>query len=115
MPSMLFHLRAEMEDGATHDVVADQRDAAKFEVQPFGCTTNDLNSRISTAMRYFAWSALTRQGVITLKWDAFDAQCIEVTDMPDEESDVPADALDPGHPVPSATTSSGSRTGRAKR
>ncbi|MBQ1039289.1 hypothetical protein [Micromonospora sp. C81] len=102
MPSMLFELRVEMEDGATYDVVADQRDAAKFEVQPFGCTTSEIASRISTAMRYMAWSALSRRNVITLKWDEFDAQCVEVTDMPDEESVVPADALDPGQTVPSA-------------
>lgn len=100
-----FELRVEMEDGTTYDVVADQRDVAKFEVQDFGCSSNVLMSRISTAYRFMAWSALTRRGETKLKWPEFDRQCVEVIDMPDEESAVPADAEDPGQPVPSEVTS----------
>lgn len=104
--ALRFELRAEMEDGVTHDVVADQRDVAKFEVQDFGCSSTELMSRAATAYRFMAWSALTRQGVVKLKWPEFDAQCVEVIDMPDdEESAAPADAEDPGRPAPSGVTS----------
>jgi len=111
----LFELRAEMEDGTTYDVVADQRDVAKFEVQDFGCSAMELGSRMATAYRYMAWSALTRRGEIKLKWLEFDAQCVEVSDMPDEESALPADAEDPGQPAPSEGSSSRSRGSRASR
>ncbi|MBM0274134.1 hypothetical protein [Micromonospora tarensis] len=98
-----FELRVEMEDGTTHDVVADQRDVARFEVQEFGCSSVDMMSRISTAYRFMAWSVLTRRGETKLTWPKFDATCVEVIDMPDdEESAVPADAEDPGQPAPSA-------------
>ena len=110
-----FELRAEMEDGTTYDVVADQRDVAKFEVQDFGCSARDMLSRIATAYRYLAWSALTRRGEIKTPWQEFDAQCVEVTDTPDEESAVPADAEDPGQPAPSGGSSSRSRTSRSSR
>jgi hypothetical protein len=79
---------------------------AKFEVQDFGCSSSEIMSRISTAYRFMAWSALCRRDVITLKWPEFDRQCVEVIDMPDdEESAVPADAEDPGQPAPSEETS----------
>ncbi|SIQ07276.1 hypothetical protein [Micromonospora avicenniae] len=103
MPSLLFELRVEMEDGTTYDVVADQRDAAKFEVQDFGCSISAIDSRLATAFRYMAWSAMTRRGETKLSWKDFDAQCIEVIDMPEpEEAGEPGDALDPGQTAPSA-------------
>ncbi|MEU8329819.1 hypothetical protein [Micromonospora sp. NPDC048839] len=103
MATSRFELRAVMEDETTYDVVADQRDAARFEVQDFGCSARELMSRVATAYRFMAWSALTRRGEIKLKWTEFDATCVEVIDMPDdEESAVPADAEDPGQPAPSA-------------
>lgn len=100
MPSMLIELRAEMEDGTTYDVVADQRDVAKWEIQDFGCPFSDIDSRSMLALRWLAWSALTRRGLIELKWDEFDAQCIEAGDPGDgeepKESGLSDDALDPG-------------------
>ncbi|MGK5737275.1 hypothetical protein [Micromonospora sp. URMC 103] len=104
-----------MEDGTTFDVVADQRDVAKFEIQDFGCSATELSSRFATAYRFMAWSALSRRGETKLKWSDFDAQCVEVVDMPDEESAVPADAEDPGPPAPSEGSSSRSRGSRASR
>ena len=101
MAKMLIELRAEMEDGTTHDVVADQRDIAKWEVQDFGCPFSDLDSRPMLALRWLAWSALKRRGMVDMTWDEFDAQCIEAGD-PDEESAQPADANNPGQTVPSA-------------
>lgn len=100
MPSMLIELRVEMEDGTTYDVVADQRDVAKWEVQDFGCSIREWDSRMNLAYRFLAWSALKRRGLIDLTWDQFDAQCIEAADLPDEESAVPADAEDPGKTAP---------------
>lgn len=115
MSRLTFELRAEMEDGAVHDVVADQRDLAKWEVQPFGTSMEEMKSRLATAMRFLAWSALTRQGDIELKWVEFDARCIEVGDIPEAEASGAPDAVDPGKPARSATRSSASRKRPAKR
>lgn len=102
MARMLIEIRAEMEDGTTHDVVADQRDIARWEIQDFGCPFSQLDTRVMLAMRWLAWSALKRRGEIDMTWDQFDAQCIEAGDIPDEESELPADAADPGQTAPSA-------------
>ncbi|RKN38451.1 hypothetical protein [Micromonospora endolithica] len=102
MAQLLFDLRAEMEDGTTYDVVADQRDIAKWEVQDFGTAFADIGSRQHMAYRWLAWSALTRRGLVDLEWPEFDALCVEATDRPEEEADVPADAEDPGRTAPSA-------------
>lgn len=100
---MLIELQAEMEDGTTHKVVADQRDIAKWEVQDFGCPFSDLDSRPMLALRWLAWSALKRRGEVDLTWDEFDAKCIEAGQLDDdEESALPADAGDPGQTAPSA-------------
>lgn len=119
----LFELRAELEDGTTLDVVADQRDVAKFEVQDFGCSAVELSSRMATAYRYMAWSALTRRGQLPtedgkrqLTWPEWDAKCVEVIDLPDDEESeakARADAEDPGQPAPSEVSSSRSRGSRA--
>lgn len=113
MATMLLEFQVEMEDGTTHDVVADQRDVAKWEVQPFGCPMSEWDKRVNLAYRWLAWSAMTRRGMTDLKWDAFDAQCIEVRDMPEPEE--PGDELDPGQPAPSEGNSSRSRGSRANR
>ena len=112
MPSMLLELRVEMEDGATVDEVADQRDVAKREIQDFGCPMPQLDTRMHLAYRWLAWSAMTRRGLTALKWDEFDAQCVEVTDMPGPED---GDGLDPGQPAPPEKASSPSPTGQGNR
>ncbi|MFD6770884.1 hypothetical protein ACFWC6_32215 [Micromonospora chalcea] len=116
MPSrMLFELTVEMEDGTTHDVVADQRDISKWEAQDFGCPFEAIPQRTPMlAMRWIAWSALSRRGLTDLKWPEFDAECIEVRDF-EGDGEVQAKEADPTNPAPSATTSSRSRSGRAKR
>ena len=111
----LLEFVVEMEDGTTTDVVADQRDMAKWEIQPFGCAMSQLDSRMNLAYRWLAWSAMSRRGMTDLKWDAFDAQCIEVRDLPDPEDAEPTDVEDPGQPAPSAAGSSRSRGGRGSR
>lgn len=99
MPSILIELRAEMEDGPTYDVVADQRDVAKWEIQDFGCPFSDIDTRSMLALRWLAWSALSRRGLIDLKWDEFDAQCIEAGD-PGGGDVVEVQAADPTNPAP---------------
>ncbi|MEU5939407.1 hypothetical protein ABZ807_09470 [Micromonospora sp. NPDC047548] len=113
MATLLLEFQVEMEDGTTHEVVADQRDVAKWEVQEFGCPFDDIHSRVHLGYRWLAWSAMTRRGMTGLSWPDFDAQCIEVVDKP--EPDEPGDGLDPGQPAPSDTTSSRSRGARASR
>lgn len=110
MPSILIEIRAEMEDGTVHDVVADQRDVAKWEVQDFGCSFAEIDTRPMMALRWLAWCALSRRGETKLAWPEFDAQCIEAGDPGDpEESGLPADGVDPGQPATSDTDSSSSR------
>lgn len=100
MPSLRFELDAEMEDGKTFSVVADQRDIAKFEIQPFGRTMVAMEDDIPMVFfRYLAWSAATRQQLTELKWEEFDAQCIEAL-PPDEPKEAPADSEDPSNPAP---------------
>lgn len=105
MPSMLIELRVEMEDGTTHDVVADQRDIAKWEIQDFGCPFSDISSRIMLALRWLAWSALSRRGRLPevdgkpMTWEQFDAVCVEASDMPAKDDG--GEGLDPGQPAPS--------------
>jgi hypothetical protein len=52
-------------------------------------------------LRFLAWSVSTRQGKTTLPWDQWNDTCVEASAPEDEtESGIPADAEDPGHPVP---------------
>ena len=118
MARLLVELHVEMEDGTTHDVVADQRDIAKWEVQDFGCPFTEIDDRTPMlAMRWLAWSALSRRGEITLSWLDFDAVCVEAS-SPDDDADegadgpaVAADGLDPGLTDQPASTSSSSPGG----
>lgn len=101
MPAIRYHFQAEMEDGSQIEVTADQRDVARWELQPFGTAGTALTTRIYSAMRYLAWAALARQKLTTLTWDQWDAQCVEVIDTPGVES---GDAADPGIPAQSAAS-----------
>ena len=76
MPSIDLHMTVRMEDGTEHDVHADQRDLAKWEVQPFFA-----DNRIHLQSRFLAWSALSRRGDYKQPWDRFNnVDCIEVSD-----------------------------------
>lgn len=98
MPSMRFELNVEMEDGNTYQVVADQRDIAKWEVQPFGWPVSKMEEQMSMGFfRFLAWSVMTRQQLTPLKWDEFDSKCVEAMPPDDEEGEgTPDDAEDPG-------------------
>jgi hypothetical protein len=103
MASMTFDLSVEMEDGSTFDVRADQRDVARWELEKFGCPVTEIESRMMTFLRFVGWNAGYRNGLTTLSYKDFDAQCVEVADVsPDEEDD---DAENPGRPAASATPS----------
>jgi len=119
MSKIQMELSAEMEDGTTEQVVADQRDIARWEIQPFGCPFAEMQggNRALLAMRWLAWHALHRMGRTTLGWDAWDGQCVEVMPPDDEgtEDAPPAEEVDPGRPARSASASSRSRGARVKR
>lgn len=99
MAVMTFRLQVEMEDAKTYDVVADQRDLAAWECQPFGTSGNALDGRMHLALRFLAWNALRRNKLTALSWDEFNDQCVEVRDAPMEDVESP---LDPGPKAPSA-------------
>lgn len=103
MPKISFELDVEMEGGTTYMVVADQRDIARFEVQPFGWPVVRIEENASMAFfRFLAWSAAARQQLTKLTWPDFDAQCVEAMPAGDAkgESDAADDAADPGQPAP---------------
>lgn len=107
MAVMIFELEIELEDGKRYTVVADQRDVARWEVQPFGFPIVKFAEQASmTLFRFLGWSASVRQGHTDLSWDDFNAKCVEVMPPDDEEGEgAPADAEDPGQPAPSDTPS----------
>ncbi|MEV0156876.1 hypothetical protein AB0H57_24535 [Micromonospora sp. NPDC050686] len=120
MARIQVELRVEMEDGTTYDVVADQRDVARWEIQDFGCPFSDIDSRPMLALRWLAWSVLTRRGEITMTWPEFDAVCLEAGDPGDGDGQggevtIGVDAEDPGTPAPSGRTSSRSRGAQGSR
>jgi hypothetical protein len=103
MPSMLFEVSVEMEGDTAGPwvVVADQRDVARWEVQPFGWPIVKLEEQASMLFfRFLGWSAATRQQRTTLTWDEFNEQCVEAMPVDDEGSALPADAEDPGRTAP---------------
>jgi hypothetical protein len=75
MPAFKQRIAVEMEDGSTWEAVADQRDLARYEVQPFYDP-----DRIHTMLRFLAWSASYRAKQTPLSWDLFNASCVEAGD-----------------------------------
>lgn len=88
-----------MEGGATWDVVADQRDYAAWEIQPFGCSVAEAFQRVFTYSRFLAWNAGRRAKLHQLTWDKFGQECVAVerVDDADEEG-----REDPGQSAASA-------------
>ncbi|MDW3849655.1 hypothetical protein NMK34_23865 [Micromonospora sp. BRA006-A] len=110
MARIQIALRVEMEDGAVHNVVADQRDVARWEVQDFGCLLSEIDSRSPMlALRWLAWSAMSRRGLLSevdgkpMTWEQFDEVCVEAAD-PEESGEAEFTDPDPGLPVPSEAT-----------
>lgn len=96
-----------MEDGDTWQVVADQRDMAKWEVQPFGCSTQLAPTQsLVLWVRYLAWSGSVRHRHTVMTWEQWQDRCLDVTEV--EEPGGADDASDPGQPDTSGSPSSGS-------
>lgn len=116
MATMLFELTVELEGEAPYTLVADQRDIARWEVQSFGWPVSQLEDKASMAFfRFLGWSASVRTQRTAEGYDAWSAKCLEVMPVEDEESELPADAADPGLTAASAKPSSGSRGSAANR
>jgi len=99
MSRTIFNIRAEMADGSSFEVVADQRDIAAFECQPFGLPYFQFPARPFTAMRWMGWHAGKRQGLHKIDtWDDFDAQCEYATEITSEDEEPDS----PGNPAASA-------------
>jgi hypothetical protein len=92
MASMQLTISYQMEDGTSGKIVADQRDIAQWEIQPFGCPLPDLESRMMLGARWLCWHALSRTGGTDLKWEKFSGLCVEALPLAPEG----VDALDPG-------------------
>jgi hypothetical protein len=95
MTAIKFDFLVEMEGGEAYEVVADQRDLSRFEMEDF------YTPRKHTIARYLAWAASKRQGLTKLGWPEFNALCVEVGDQKPE-----AEPLDPGQPEPRTESSS---------
>lgn len=98
MTALTYDLSAAMEGGSSFEVTADQRDIAKWELEPFGCAVATADSRTYTFTRYLAFSAGRRTGAHTLTWAEFGDQCINVDVVGGEQDN----AADPGSPAASA-------------
>lgn len=88
-------LAVELEDGTTWEVSADQRDLAKWELQPFYDP-----ARLTVRQRYMGYAASVRAGRTDLSWPKFDAACVEVRGADDDSDDEPEE-VDPTEPDPS--------------
>lgn len=113
---MEFQYVATLDDGATYEVTADQRDVAHFEIQPFGAGWLEAVAlRPFTFARFLSWSALKREKRITMTWDEWCDRCVNVDGAEDGEGG--AKESDPGRPAASAGISSrsGSSGGRRSR
>lgn len=81
-----FRLTAEMEDGTVHEVYADQRHMARFEgVRGHGAFFAALGERPVFTLRWLAWDALVKAGVLSLTLADFQDQCVEVVEGEAEE------------------------------
>jgi hypothetical protein len=99
MPKLQIHLNVTMDGGQHYQVVADQRDYARLEVQPFA------EVGLHTRIRFFAWSVMTREGKTTATWDDFNlTHCVEVESVYDDDDDESEgeQGLDPGPTTPDA-------------
>lgn len=94
---MHYPLVATMEGGDTIEVTADQRDVARWEIQPFGTSLEQARERSFTFLRFLCWNAARRGGLTKLAWPAFDDQCVDVDVAKGFE--LPEDVEDPGRPV----------------
>lgn len=94
----------EMDDGAEHNIVADQRDLSEWEDEPFGLPFTEIDRRKPVVFaRYLAWSAMVRDGLFPCRddnraasWKAFKRACREVRETEAQAGD----QVDPGKAAP---------------
>lgn len=99
MATIQWDLVAEMADGTEHKVIADQRDLAEWEDEPFGSPFHEAQRKAVMFSRYLAWSAMVREGLLPegpASWKAFKRDCREVR----ENSAIAGDQVDPGEAAP---------------
>lgn len=102
MAQMMIELDVLVEGHEPYLVVADQRDFARWEVQPFGGPIADFaDSPSLTCLRFLAWSASFRQQRTMSPWEEFDAQLVEAMPVDDDAED---DDVPPGHAAASAAS-----------
>jgi hypothetical protein len=94
----IFNYRVTIEGQDSFEIVADQRDIAAFELQPFGCAFYEVGSRPFTFARFISFRAAKRNGKYTGTWDEFCDQCVSVESLDEEDAPQP----DPGSPAVSA-------------
>lgn len=82
MASLKLVIAYELDDGQTGTVVADQRDFAKWELQP---QYAPIDVRPFTSYRWLSWSAAKREGVTTKPFEWWDAHLVEARDPEDAE------------------------------
>lgn len=99
--STVWNVSVELADGKTFEVKADQRDVAKFEIHPDGCSFYAYQTRPLTFLRFLAWNAGRRAGQHALTWEEFGEECVSVEDLDGDEA---APESDPGQPEASAGT-----------
>lgn len=93
MAKLQIKLAAEMENGTTHEVVADQRDVAAWEAHTNGW---DIATHAHMAARFLTWHALNRTKKTAMNWERFNSLLIEAAYSEDEDDDSPLDSPNPG-------------------
>ena len=98
MAALRWEIEVELDGRPPYLVVADQRDIARWEVQPFGGPVSQLEAMAMTAFMFLAWSASTRQGLTDLDWPGWQGVCAGAMPVDDEDGDQAAadDVGDPG-------------------
>ena len=99
MAGLTYNLIVQLEgEPDPYTIVADQRDIAAWELEPFGCAVALSAHKIYSFTRYLAWHASKRINKTKLAWSKWSDVCVDVTsaDVEDDESG------DPGRPAPSA-------------
>lgn len=100
MATVRWDFTVEMQDGAEHAVVADQRDLARWEMEPFGTPFNLAETRPVAFARYLAWRAMSRAKLFKGSWEVFQDECLEVR----QEDAQAGDQVDPGKAAPPDAT-----------
>lgn len=88
-----------MADGSIVKAIADQRDVARWECEPFGGPFLEYPMKVNTFFRYLAFRSMLRAGAFTGTWERFADECVEVHDL--KPDDGGGEGEDPGEAAPS--------------